>query len=249
MSTPTKTATGTFVWHDHMSNDAASAQGFYGKLLGWQTEVFKPGEMDYPMISKDGQTHGGFGPVPEGAPNHWVGHVLVDDADAAAERARKAGGKVVFGPEDIPDVGRFAIIMDPQGAVISAFSPAGEASSPQGVFGWDELHTSDLEGAKKFYGDVFGWTAKDSDMGGMTYVLFSDGETDRAGAMLKMTEDPSPPHWLIYAISDDVDKDAAKVKDLGGTVWAGPDSIPGIGRFAVASDPTGAAFGLFQPGA
>ena len=51
MSTPTKTVTGTFVWHDHMSNDAASAQGFYGKLLGWQTEVFKPGEMDYPMIS------------------------------------------------------------------------------------------------------------------------------------------------------------------------------------------------------
>ena len=246
MSTPTKTATGTVVWHDHMSNDAATAQGFYGKLLGWQTEVFKPGEMDYPMIAKEGQTHGGFGPVPEGAPNHWVGHVLVDDADAAADRARKAGGKVVFGPEDIPDIGRFAIIMDPQGAVISAFSPAGEASTPQGVFGWDELHTSDLEGAKKFYGDVFGWTAKESDMAGMTYVLFSDGETDRAGATTQMPGDPSPPHWLVYALTPDVDASTAKVKDLGGTVYMEPMSLEGVGRFSIAGDPTGAVFGLFQ---
>lgn len=249
MSTPTQTAIGRFVWHDHWSGDVSKAQGFYSALLGWQTETFKPGEMDYPMISKGGQTHGGYGPAMEGAPPMWVGHVLVDSADAAAERARGAGGKVLYGPADIPDVGRFAIIQDPQGAVISAFQASGEAPTSEGAFGWDELHTSDLEGAKRFYGEVFGWTAKESDMAGMTYVLFSDGETDRAGAMTKMAEDPSPPHWLIYTVSDNIDADAAKVKELGGTVYFGPDSIPGIGRFAVAGDPTGAAFGLFQPGA
>jgi predicted enzyme related to lactoylglutathione lyase len=246
MSTPTKTALGTVVWHDHMSSDAATAQRFYGELLGWGTEVFKQGDMDYQMISKQGQTHGGFGPVPQGAPNHWVGHVLVDDADAAAERARKAGGKVVFGPEDIPTIGRFAIIMDPQGAVISAFAPTGDAQTPQGVFGWDELHTTDLEAAKKFYSQVFGWTAKESDMGGMPYVLFSDGETDRAGATGRMPGDSSPPHWLIYLITDDVDASTAKVKQLGGQIYMEPMSMEGIGRFSIGADPTGAAFGLFQ---
>ena len=220
-----ETRVGAFVWHECLSTDVERSKSFYTQLLGWEIEVYKPGEMDYPMISKEGKTHGGFGPVPEGAPNHWVGHVLVDDADAAAERARKAGGKVVFGPEDIPDIGRFAIIMDPQGAVISAFSASGEASTPEGVFGW---------------------TAKESDMGGMTYVLFSEGETDRAGATTQMPGDPSPPHWLVYALTNDVDASTAKVKDLGGTVYMEPMSLEGVGRFSIAGDPTGAVFGLFQ---
>ena len=76
-----ETAVGRFVWHDHISDDPAAASGFYEKLLGWEIEIWKPGEIDYPMIKVDEQTHGGFGPAQGGAPPHWLAHVIVDDVD------------------------------------------------------------------------------------------------------------------------------------------------------------------------
>jgi predicted enzyme related to lactoylglutathione lyase len=249
MSTEVKTAVGRFVWHDHISDDPAKAQDFYTKLFGWDIEVFKPGEMEYPMITVDGHGHGGFGTA-DGAPPHWVGHVYVDDVDAAAQRAEGAGGTVVVPPTDIPDVGRFSVLRDPQGAVFSVFT-AKEPGMPQseGVFVWDELATSDVEGAKRFYGEVVGWTTKEMDMGGgMTYTLFRSGDADRAGCMAMMPDTPAPM-WIAYVGTDDVDGTAERAKELGGTVYAGPMDIPnGVGRFAVIGDPTGAAIGLFKPG-
>src|SRR5919109_1607607 len=149
MSTEVKTAVGRFVWHDHVSSDPAKAQEFYSSLFGWTTEVFKPGEIDYPMIIANGQGHGGFGPAQGGAPPHWMGHVYVEDVDDAAKRAESAGGTVLAGPMDIPDVGRFAAVRDPQGALLSLFTP-NDPNMPvgEGVFVWDELITSDVEGAK-----------------------------------------------------------------------------------------------------
>lgn len=244
-STQLQTAVGRFVWHDHQSKDPEKAQQFYGKLLGWTYEPFKTDEGEYPMIKKNGQTHGGFGTAQGGAPAHWVGHVVVDDADAAAKRAEAAGG-TILASMDMPEVGKFAIIRDPQGAVISAFTPKGDAPVSEGAFAWDELHTSDLEGAKRFYGEVFGWTANESDMGGMTYVLFRAGDTDRAGAMTQMPGENAPPNWLTYATADDVDAKTKQAKELGGNVIMEPMDIPNIGRFSIIADPTGAVFGLFQ---
>jgi predicted enzyme related to lactoylglutathione lyase len=201
------------------------------------------------MITTNGQQHGGFGPAHMGAPPHWIGHVLVDDADAAGARAESAGGQVLAAM-DIPEVGRFAVIKDPQGAVISAFAPQGEAQVPEGAFVWDELHTSDIEAAKAFYPAVFGWTLNEMDMGEMgTYILFQAGGVDRAGAMQQMPGDPSPPHWLTYLGTDDVDATTAKAKQLGGQVYMDPMDIPNIGRFSIAADPTGAAFGIYKPAA
>ena len=91
MSTDVTTAVGTFVWHEHVSSDPERAQAFYRDLFGWEIEVFKPGEMDYAMIKAGGTTHGGFGKAEGGAPNHWMGHVLVEDVDATAASV-KAGG-------------------------------------------------------------------------------------------------------------------------------------------------------------
>jgi predicted enzyme related to lactoylglutathione lyase len=147
---------------------------------------------------------------------------------------------------DIPEVGRFAAIRDPQGAVLSLFT-AKDADAPQseGVFVWDELATSDVEAAKSFYGDVVGWTAHDEDMGQMVYTLFRSGDTDRAGCMKMMPGVPSP-FWLSYIGTDDIDATAKKAKDLGATVHVEPTDIPNVGRFAVLGDPTGATFGLFK---
>jgi hypothetical protein len=245
-STTYRTAVGQIVWHDHSSNDPQAAQNFYGELLGWTYEPFETDQGTYPMISKNGQTHGGFGPAQGGAPPMWIGHVVVDDADAAGKRAEEAGGSVLTAM-DIPEVGRFAIIRDPQGAVISAFAPkGGDNPVGEGAFAWDELHTNDLQAAKRFYGEVFGWTANEQDMGGMTYVLFRAGDTDRAGAMQQMPGEQGPPSWLTYATTDDVDGATKKAKDLGGNVIMEPMSMENIGRFSIVADPTGAVFGLFQ---
>src|ERR1051326_1304303 len=106
MSTGVKT-TAKFVWHEQVSDDPKQAQAFYGELLGWEVEVFKPGEIDYAMIHANGANHGGFGKRMEGAPPpHWLGHVAVASVDETIEKAKSAGGNVVFGPMDMEEVGR-----------------------------------------------------------------------------------------------------------------------------------------------
>lgn len=247
MSTGVQTVVGKFVWHDNVSTDPEKARKFYADLLGWGTEAFKTPEGEYPMIKVGGQTHGGFGPAQGGAPSHWLGHVLVEDVDETVRRAEAAGGKIVADAFDIPDVGRMAVIADPQGAVTSAFSSAGDPPTNEGVFVWDELTTTDIDAAKSFYGEVYGWKTRDMDMGEMTYTMFTRaGEVDTAGGMNRPPGMEAPPHWLAYIGTDDVDKSTAKAKELGATVFMEPTDIPTVGRFSVLQDPAGAVFGLFK---
>src|SRR5919201_2306195 len=121
MSTGVQTLTGKFVWHDNQSTDAAKAKDFYTTLFGWETEPF-PGA-DYTMIKSGGQLHGGFGTAQGGAPSHWIGNILVTDVDETVTRAESAGGRVISEARDISEVGRFAVIADPQGAGFSIFTP------------------------------------------------------------------------------------------------------------------------------
>lgn len=251
MSTETQTAIlGKFVWHDHMSGDIEKAKNFYTELLGWDVEEVDVGDEKYPMIKNDGGMHGGFGASQGGAPPHWLGHVAVEDADETAEKVKAAGGTIYYGPSDIPEVGRFFIFADPQGAVLSAFASSGPPPAAEGAFVWHELATSDIDAAKTFYGDVFGWTSRDMDMGGgMTYSIFEAPGGDAGGGM-PLTEDMKkhgvPPNWLVYLGTDDVDASAEKAKELGATVHMQPMDIEGVGRFSVLQDPTGAAFALFK---
>ena len=249
MSTDVKTALGKFVWHENLSTDVEQAKRFYTELLGWELEVWKPGEMDYAMIKARDQMHGGFMEAQGGAPSHWLGHVLVEDVDETARRAEAAGGRLLAGPMDIPEVGRFAVIADPQGAVVSAYAASGEPPVSEGVFVWDELMTSDPDAATSFYAEVFGWKSRAMDMGDMgTYTIFSRGEdADVGGCMRTPPGVEAPPHWLVYIGVDDVDATAARAKELGATVFQEPMDIPEVGRFAVVQDPAGAVFGLFRP--
>ena len=118
--TTTATAVGKFVWHEQVSADPGQAKDFYTGLFGWDTEIFKAEGMDYAMINANGQNHGGFGKAQEGAPPpHWLGHVQVEDVDATVEKAKQSGGKLAAGPFDMGEVGKFAIIGDPQGAEVA----------------------------------------------------------------------------------------------------------------------------------
>lgn len=246
MSTVTTTV-GKFVWHEQVSSDPKQAQDFYTRLFGWGVEVWKPGEIDYSMIASGGAMHGGFGKAQQGAPPpHWLGHVKVESVEETAQRAKEAGGKVVFGPMEMPEIGSFAIIADPQGAFVSLFQPETEGPESSGVFVWDELGTSDVEAAARFYGDVFGWTTREmgADYGG--YRIFQRGETD-VGGVMALPDSSIPPLWLPYVGTDDVDATLAKAKELGAAVILEPMDVPAVGRVAVLRDPQGATFGLFKP--
>ena len=241
------TTVGKFVWHEHVSPDPKQAEAFYTELFGWGMEVFKPGEVDYPMISVRGQTHGGFSTAMEGAPPpHWLSHVRVEKLEETIEKAKSAGGDLAAGPFEMGEVGRIAIISDPQGAYLSLYEPESEAPASEGVFVWDELGTNDVDGAQRFYEDVFGWTTTDmgADYGG--YRVFNRGDTGIAGLM-SLPHSSIPPHWQPYVAVEDVDATVRRANELGASTLAEPMDVPEVGRIAVLKDPQGATFGIIKP--
>ena len=186
-----------------------------------------------------------------GAPPHWMGHVQVDDVDASVLVAKKLGAKVYEGPSDIPTVGRFAVIGDPQGAVISMFTPSRpmalhDANKP-GEVCWNELVTSDGAAAFAFYSEVFGWTVlQDMDMGAMgTYRIYGVGDL-RLGGMMTAPKPGMPPMWIHYVDTSDLESALAGATKLGGKIVNGPMEVPGGARVAQLTDPQGAVFALHQ---
>jgi predicted enzyme related to lactoylglutathione lyase len=196
--------------------------------------------------------------VPEaaarGAPPAWNGYVYVDDVDAMTKRATEAGGSMVHEPTDIPTVGRFSVVADPQGAVFSLFKPnpreedvAWPAPMTPGTVGWHELHAADGASAFDFYGKFLGWKKQDAlDMGPMgTYQLFATDEQSVGGMM---TDSQAPhPYWLYYIAIDAIDAAIERVKAGGGEVLHGPMEVPGGAWIINGRDPQGAIFALVAP--
>ena len=113
---------GLYSWNELMTSDVAGAKKFYGELLGWELVDTPMCDMGYTLVKVDGQDIAGIMATPEeakGMPPMWGGYVTVDDVDAVVERVVGLGGKVCVDPQDIPDVGRFTVIQDPQGAMLS----------------------------------------------------------------------------------------------------------------------------------
>jgi uncharacterized protein len=256
MATAADKAPGRFVWHDLMSTDKEKATAFYAQLFGWTTESMDMGPEFgmYPMW-KSGEAYLG-GTVQlraeEQVPSHWISYITVDNVDAACERAKIAGGKVCVPPTDIPGTGRFAVVEDSTGAYFSPFTFADQGMPDlppmPGTFVWHELLTRDAGAAKEFYRDVVGWESLDVDMGPMgTYTLLKKDGVDRAGLMQMPADAAAPSNWLPYVGVADVDASAARVTELGGMIYVKPTDIPGIGRFSVCADPTGASFALYRP--
>ena len=152
-------------------------------------------------------------------------------------------------PYDIPGVGRAARIADPQGAEICPFrNPAGDPEdgwATHGRFFWNELHTPDPARALAFYERVLGFSHRSLDPDGSYHVL-SRGGVGRGGAT---RQGPAgvPPHWLPYVFVDDPDATIARARKLGAAIRTGPEDIPGIGRFGVLADPTGALLAVMKP--
>jgi hypothetical protein len=192
--------------------------------------------------------------VPAHVPSHWLPYVAVDDVDAAATTATGLGGKVIQPATDIPEVGRLAVVADPQGATFALYKhprPQEEAATAAAVgsFCWDELLTSDPDAAVTFYRGLFGYDHETKDGGAMgTYHILrrGQGQGSGIGGIVKMPPTVLHPYWLAYIYVEDVDASAAKGKELGGQIDAPPETIQGAGRFSILGDPSGAAIGLYR---
>jgi uncharacterized protein len=245
---------GQFVWHELMTTDPQAAGAFYSKVLPWKTQP--SGMPDYTLwVSGKTQT-GGLMAQPEsarqsGAPPSWLVYIGTPDVDATAAAAERLGGKVLRAPGDIPGVGRFAVLADPQGAAFAVFKPGGSPppeGAPSTDFSWHELATSDQHAALSFYSELFGWSRGPAhDMGPAgTYQLIEHGGAQVGGAY-KLMDASKPPHWLTYISVASVDKAAAAAKAAGGRVTQGPMEVPGGSRIAQILDPQGGAFAVHEP--
>ncbi len=249
------TPTGRFVWYELMTTDPKAAESFYGDLAGWSSAPFEGSSVPYDLLMNGEAPVGGVMTLPEearkaGAPPHWIAYVTVSDVDATVKKAKKLGATPLHGPQDVPEVGRWAVLRDPQGAVFAVFTPVNEtqpyAPPKQGEFSWNELMTSSYADAFEFYNALFGWEKTEAmEFGeGEIYQMYGQEGKTYGGMFNKPDEVPAPPHWLFYIMVDDVDKRAEEVKARGGQILNGPMEVPGGDRIVQCMDPQGAAFAL-----
>jgi len=183
-----------------------------------------------------------------GAPSMWNTYLAVDSVDDATAKVGPAGGTVAMEPFDVMDAGRMSFVLDPSGAPVALWQAnqhigAGLVNEPGTVI-WNELIT-DNPAAVSFYEQVLGVTTTTVDMGEDKYTMFEVGGQQVGGTMPPQMAGV-PNHWHVYFAVADADAAAAKIKQLGGSVVVEPfDTL--IGKMAVAADPQGAVFSLYQP--
>lgn len=251
---------GTFIWHELMTPDPAAAKDFYGSLLGWEPTDMQMDGFTYTSFAVPGFPFGVAGMMAltdemkgQGISPNWTGYIAVDDVDQTAADYAANGGTICRPAEDIPGVGRFAVVADPQGAVLCIMTPMMEDRSTgtwptpgsTGTVGWNELMAGDWEKVWDFYAARFGWEkdmAVDMDAMGI-YQTFKLGDRGIGGMMTKRPEMPMP-YWGFYFIVPAIDAAIEKMQSLGGELLMGPPQVPGGSWIAACVDPQGAHFNL-----
>lgn len=248
---------GTPCWVDLSSPDPVASAAFYGELFGWRARTEPvPEAAGYRLFALgDGAGECEVAAVlpltSEGQQPAWTTYVSVTDVDATVKAVEAAGGQVLTGPLDMLDQGRMAIFIDAAGAVIAAWQPrrfqGAALAGDRDTYCWSELVCRDIDGARAFYGEVFGWQGDTRPFGPSSYTEWKIDGRALAG-MVQMNEQwPAeiPPHWMVYFAVDDCDACASRTAELGGTVSVRPTDIP-TGRIAVLSDPHGAFFSVIK---
>ena len=259
-------------WVDTSQPDPEAALSFYTGLFGWEFEDKMPGgfEGHYFIGRIRGRDVAAVGSVPEGTPPMatWNTYVSVESADETATKVRDAGGEVVMEPFDVMAAGRMAVLTDPEGAVFCVWQAkdhkGAQIVNEHGSLNFNGLATRDPDGAKAFYGAVFGWEELALPAGSMWKLPgYGDHLEERnPGLRVQMAqmgapegfidvvaalnpiggdEPETPARWSVTFAVDDADATAAKVTSLGGELVAGPFDAPWT-RTAVIKDPQGATF-------
>ncbi len=258
-------------WVDASYRDPESVLPFYRGLFGWEfiPASATPGERFF-IATINGASTAGIGELPADHPPvpAWNTYVAVTDADQAVARVRAAGGEVLAPAFDVLDAGRMAILKDPQGAVFCVWQ-AGETNGAKlvnehGAVNFNTLRTPDLEAAKQFYREVFGWTTLVM-AGSQFWTLpgygdyletivpgMRQGAADMGAAgfedvvaVLEPLTGDQQPHWHVTFAVNDADAAAAEAATLGGSVLVPPLDAPYV-RLTVLADPAGTPFTASQ---
>ena len=256
---------GDFIWYELLTSDIAGAKRFYDAVVGWNIQDKSDFPNDYRMIGRsDGKFAGGAMQLSEESKEHgarpcWLGYILVPDVDASVASISAEGGQVHMPAFDIPGVGRVAMVTDPQGApfyIMKPQPPEGDLNAKSDVFSptaaqrvrWNELSTTDQDGAIDFYKRQFGWNQEGAmPMGEMGDYRFIQANGVNIGAIMRKPPQRPVSVWSYYIGVDDIDRAIQAITEGGGQVLNGPNEIPG-GEFALnAMDPQGAAFGIVGP--
>ena len=249
------TVRGRFVWHDLLTPNSAGAHEFYGKALGWQTQAWEQ-DRSYLMFT------GPIGPIggtveTRATPPQWLPYISTADVDATLEAATRLGASVQTPATALPNGGRFAVLVDPQGAPfgVHASGAAAEADgAPRaGEFSWHELSTNVAPNiAFGFYAALFDWDEMaQHDMGpaGM-YLVFGRNGTQLGGMFDKgAAGKPGNAYWLGYVSVTDLEASVEQTTAARGSVLNGPMDVPGGDRIAQLMDPHGAFFALHMSAA
>jgi uncharacterized protein len=260
-------------WIDTSQPDPEAAVAFYSGLFGWDFEDTMPPDSPgkYFIARLRGGDVAAVGSQPESGPPTavWNTYVLVESADEVASKVQAAGGGVVMDPFDITDAGRMAVFTDPEGAVFCVWQAkrhkGARIVNEHGSLNFNGLNTRDAEGAKSFYGSVFGWETLDLGGGAEMWRLpgygdfldqsdpglrermaesgAPDGFEDVVASLNPIASDQPdvPAHWSVTFAVDDADATAERAAELGGQVLVPPFDAPWV-RMTIITDPQGATF-------
>ncbi len=245
---------GRFVWEEFTTPDLAAGARFYDAIAGLKTAP-APFDPSYTTLMTGNGPMGGLFPFPPEAessntPPFWLSYIATDDIDETTRHAKSLGAKVMKPAADIGNGGRFAILVDPQGALFAVYASTQpytpSKSVPLGGVTWHELVTTDFEAAFRFYAQLFGWTvANDMNMGGGTYRVFAPpGSKEQIGGMYTKAVNQPGPAWLPYLKVADAKRAVTKATALGAKILHGPAPEPGGGLIAIGIDPQGALFAV-----
>jgi len=254
---------GRFIWYELMTPDQDAAARFYGEVVGW-TAADQPtpdaNGQRYLVLSAGDRGVGGILRLSQemrdgGARPGWIGYVNVPDTDEAARRIKEAGGAIHMAPQDIPGIGRFAMVADPGGAPFYVMTPLPRDDVPPpaapmtpGHVSWHELYAGNgEEAAFAFYAGQFGWeTMTEMDMGAMGKYRIFGAEGVQMGGMMDKPKDMPAPSWTFYVNVDGIDAAIGRIEANGGKVAMGPHQVPGGSWIVQAFDPQGASFALLS---
>jgi uncharacterized protein len=277
-------------WVEASEPDPEAALDFYGGLFGWEFEDVMPLSSEGRYFIAGGETRGSSNfdlsggdvaalrSIPEAAPPMavWNTYFWVDSADEAASKVRDAGGGIATEPFDFVDACRMAVCTDPEGAAFGVWEARGHKGArlvnDPGALVFNGLNTRDVQGARSFYGSVFGWQTGAIGGGaeGWTLPGYGDwlerehhpglrnqmaeagapeGFEDVVASIIPIADDQpdTPAHWSVTFAVDDADAAAKKATELGGKVIVPPFDGPWSTstytiRVTVLADPQGATF-------
>ena len=242
-----------FAWYELLTTDMAAARSFYRSVLGWTARDAATSKFAYSVFNAGDAPVCGLIELPlegrkMGASPIWVGYVAVDDLDLTVDRLRQLGGAVYVPPTET-NIGRIAIVADPQRATFALAQglkhdlPPSEAEE-LGRVGWHELLAGEWKAAFAFYHELFGWQRTQSGVGSLeSYQLLSAGDRTIGGMFTKLPIAPMP-FWLYYFKVPDIAVATDRVTGGGGRTVQGPNQLPDVGWIAWCVDPQGAMFAL-----